>query len=88
MGLIKSETCCSTRTLVASYRFNHKHNLMIKKTSLFLAGYFVIITALYFLFRGNQFTPSKFGFWAKIITPVYLFLFILIVTLQKSKNEK
>jgi len=61
---------------------------MIKNTSLFLAGYFVIIMILYFLFKGDQFTPSTFGYWAKIVTPVYLLIFILILILKKKTDEK
>jgi len=62
---------------------------MTKKLSLFFAGYFVILTILYLTAKGDKFTPSTFGKWAMIITPIYLFLFVLFFYFKKkSKNEK
>lgn len=59
---------------------------MAKKLALFFAGYFVILTITYFIAKGDKFTPSTFGKWAMIITPIYLFLFILFIYFKKSKK--
>jgi hypothetical protein len=61
---------------------------MAKKLALFFAGYFVILTVIYFTAKGDEFTPSSVGKWAMIITPIYLFLFILFIYFKnRKKNE-
>jgi hypothetical protein len=61
---------------------------MIKKLSFLFTGYLIILTALYFSCSGDKFTPSSFGKWAMIITPIYLLIFIVYSYSNKSKNEK
>ena len=61
---------------------------MKKNIALLLAGYFLILTILYFTAKGDKFSPSNFGAMAMIITPIYLFLFVLFIYFNKPKDEK
>jgi hypothetical protein len=62
---------------------------MLKKTSIFFLGYFIILCILLIINNlQDKFTPSIFGKWATIITPIYILVFILIVYLKKRNHEK
>lgn len=62
---------------------------MLKTTTLFGLGYAVLLCVVYLLAQGDKFTPSSFGKWGFIMTPVYIVLFIgtLYFLKKKKANE-
>jgi len=61
---------------------------MKNKLTFLFVGYLIILTVLYFVFKGDKYSPSSVGKWAMIVTPIYLLLFVVFTYSNKPKNEK
>ena len=60
---------------------------MIKKISLFFFGYLLIIFVVSYINGLDETKPSIFGDWMKIITPVYIVVFIIVQKLYKKYGK-
>lgn len=62
---------------------------MIKVTILFFGGYLIMLLVLVVISKWDDYTPSIFGKWSIILTPIYIIVFFLLYYIFKKKtNEK
>lgn len=57
---------------------------MIKKISLFFLGYLLIIFIVSYINGLDETKPSIFGDWMKIITPIYIVVFVILEKLYRK----
>jgi len=60
---------------------------MVKKISLFFAGYLVMISILYIISTWDKYPSAIFGKWALILTPLYIICSLLVNYFLKKYDK-